>query len=253
MRVFFFFDETVFYHPQMLETLLRDSRHEWVGLGLSPHDRLGEYFWRNAAQIGYLAGAKLIYRKYSALLKDKLRFSATPLTLQAVARKYNLSYSIVPEVNDKTYIKYLKSLDIDVIVSSGLQIFKPPLLSLPKIACINRHSALLPAHGGMLPVFQAIAAGDRETGVSIHIMDDTIDTGPVIIQRAISIPKYPVLSDIYEECFVMSAELILQALEILENSLPFQLLPDPDRQPSYHSYPSAEDWLKFKKRNGRFA
>ena len=54
-------------------------------------------------------------------------------------------------------------------------------------AVINVHPSLLPALPGLRPVEEALAAGLPETGVSVHFVDDGIDTGPVILQEAIAI------------------------------------------------------------------
>ena len=63
----------------------------------------------------------------------------------------------------------------NIIISSNSLIFKKELLSIPKICTINRHSALLPSYGGLLPVFQSFIHGEKFTGVSIHYMNNKIE------------------------------------------------------------------------------
>jgi methionyl-tRNA formyltransferase len=254
MRVYFILDDTVFYHPQMLDAILSSVHYEWCGVALvKAKHSLDGYFLKHAFDIGFVPGAKLCVRKYKALIMDKLKASREPLTVKAAAQKHNIDYVFCRDIHSADFLDYLQTLNIDVIVSSNPQIFGKKLLAIPKIACINQHSALLPAHGGILPVFQAIAAGDAFTGVTIHKMDKTIDTGTIITQKAIPIPEKPVLSDLYKECFELSAELILQALEILGKDLPFITLAEPARKQSYHSFPNKDDWARFKKRKGIFA
>jgi phosphoribosylglycinamide formyltransferase-1 len=54
-------------------------------------------------------------------------------------------------------------------------------------AVINVHPSLLPAFPGLRPVEEALAAGLSETGVTVHFVDDGVDTGPVILQEAVPI------------------------------------------------------------------
>lgn len=232
---------------------MRAGGHEYVGLGLSQQDPLERYSMRHVFDIGLLSAFKLLCIKYSLLIRDALKISSQPLTLKSVAKKYCLDCRVVPDVNSPAFHKILQELRVDVLVSSNGQIFKSEILSIPGLVCINRHTSPLPAHGGILPVFQGIAAGDEYTGVTAHLMDRAIDTGQIIVQRLFRIPQPPVLTDIYEACFKLSAEVIVEALDILERGLPFKPLAVPERNPSYHSFPTASDWKKFKANGGRFA
>jgi methionyl-tRNA formyltransferase len=204
--------------------------------------------------IGLKSAFKLIIKKYYLYLYSKLLtpFTKKTVTLCDVLKKYKVPYVYETNVNSKVFLSYLKKLEPDVIVSSNSQIFKRELLELPKIACINRHSALLPSYGGILPVFQAVAHGEKEVGVSIHHMVEGIDEGRVITQRVIPIDKGEILSDIYKRCFDISAELILEALDIIKNNDGITV-DTSSRVKSYNSYPTKEDWKMFKKNAGRFA
>ena len=86
-------------------------------------------------------------------------------------------------------IAELDSFEPDVIVVAAFgQILPKPILELPKFGCLNIHPSLLPRHRGVAPVAAAILAGDSFTGVSIMLMDEGLDTGPVVsmAQAAIS-------------------------------------------------------------------
>lgn len=69
--------------------------------------------------------------------------------------------------------------DVLVVVAYGL-ILPAEVLRVPRHGCINVHASLLPRWRGAAPVERAIMAGDRETGVSIMLMDEGLDTGPVL-------------------------------------------------------------------------
>ncbi len=73
--------------------------------------------------------------------------------------------------------------DIMVVVAYGL-LLPQAVLDIPRLGCINVHASLLPRWRGAAPVERAIAAGDRETGVTIMQMDAGLDTGPMLCRRA---------------------------------------------------------------------
>lgn len=77
---------------------------------------------------------------------------------------------------------------IDVIVSAGyMRILGPPVLERWRDRWLNVHPALLPAFPGTHAVADALAAGAKVTGVTVHLVDAGVDTGPVVLQEAIAI------------------------------------------------------------------
>jgi methionyl-tRNA formyltransferase len=254
VKVYFILDDTVFYHPLMLDVVLTRGNYEWIGVALSRRNYLEEYVRRHILDIGLTSAFNLIVRKNYLRLYAKLvtPFTKRTVTLCDVLTKHKVPYIYESNVNGKKFLSYLRKLEPDIIVSSNSQIFKKELLALPKIACINRHSALLPSYGGILPVFQAVAHGEKEVGVSVHYMVEGIDEGRVIVQEAIPIEKGESLSDIYKRCFNVSAKLIVEALDILENNKKITV-DTTSRVKSYYSFPMKEHWKMFKKNSGRFA
>lgn len=82
----------------------------------------------------------------------------------------------------------LASLHPDVIVVAAFgQILRPAVLALPPHGCINVHASLLPRWRGAAPVQAAILAGDQVTGSTIMLMDEGMDTGPVLSQAALAV------------------------------------------------------------------
>jgi methionyl-tRNA formyltransferase len=73
--------------------------------------------------------------------------------------------------------------DLIVVVAYG-QILPKSVLELPRLGCINVHTSLLPRWRGAAPIQYAILHGDRETGVTTMQMDEQMDTGDIILQRA---------------------------------------------------------------------
>ncbi len=102
-----------------------------------------------------------------------------------------------------------------VAVAFG-RIIGPELLRTAPGGVLNVHPSLLPRHRGAAPVQGAILAGDSETGVTIMQMDEGLDTGPILTQRATSIGPNETAQDLEARLAVAGADLLVETLERLE-------------------------------------
>jgi len=109
--------------------------------------------------------------------------------------------------------------DLAVVVAYGL-ILPQPILDAPKNGCLNIHASLLPRWRGAAPIHRAIMAGDGETGVCIMRMEAGLDTGPVLLCKAIPISPEDTTGSLHDRLSQMGARLIVQALERLEDLKP---------------------------------
>lgn len=104
------------------------------------------------------------------------------------------------------------SADLIVVAAFGL-ILPGQLLALPPHGCLNVHGSMLPRHRGAAPITAAILAGDQEAGISIMLMDEWVDTGPVL--RAASLPVQP-----DDTTGTLSARLAELGAELLTATIP---------------------------------
>ncbi len=102
--------------------------------------------------------------------------------------------------------------DAAVVVAYGL-ILPQPVLDAPRLGCINIHASLLPRWRGAAPIQRAILAGDRETGVTIMRMDAGLDTGPMLLHRAVHLDQGETAGTLHDKLMVLGAHLIVVALE----------------------------------------
>ena len=70
---------------------------------------------------------------------------------------------------------------------AGNQIFRAALLEVAHKGCLNVHSALLPRYRGLMPTFWVLKNGEKETGVSVFLVDKGIDSGPIVVQKRVPI------------------------------------------------------------------
>lgn len=105
-----------------------------------------------------------------------------------------------------------RSPDVSVVVSYG-KIIPPELLSLPRLGTVNVHYSLLPKYRGASPVQAAILAGDRETGVSIMLMDELLDHGPVLAQTRVPIGPGETAPELFVKLNAVALPLLFETLE----------------------------------------
>jgi methionyl-tRNA formyltransferase len=104
------------------------------------------------------------------------------------------------------------NLDAAVVAAYGL-ILPQAVLDAPRLGCLNVHASLLPRWRGAAPIQRAILAGDTETGVSIMRMEAGLDTGPVLLERAVPIGPEDTARDLHDRLAALGAILIVEALE----------------------------------------
>ncbi len=106
-----------------------------------------------------------------------------------------------------------------VVLAGYMQIVSPEFLAAFPSAVINVHPALLPAFPGLDAVGQAIAYGVKVFGVTVHFVDEGVDTGPVILQRAIELPEARDEDDVLEHLHAIEHQLLPQAVRLIAGGL----------------------------------
>ena len=97
------------------------------------------------------------------------------------------------------------------------QILPRAVLQIPRLACLNLHASLLPRWRGAAPIQAAIAAGDRETGITVMYMDEGLDTGDILLERKIEIAPEETGGSLHDRLAEISPEPLAVALRLLEN------------------------------------
>jgi methionyl-tRNA formyltransferase len=119
-------------------------------------------------------------------------------------------------IKDRQAIEEIRSLKPDVIVVMAYgQILPGDVLEIPKIACLNLHASLLPRWRGAAPIQAAIAAGDRETGITGMYVDQGLDTGDILLQRAIDIVPADTGGSLHDRLSKIAPEALFESLELL--------------------------------------
>jgi phosphoribosylglycinamide formyltransferase-1 len=107
----------------------------------------------------------------------------------------------------------------DLVVCAGfMRILPPRVVAALSPQLINTHPALLPAFPGAHAVRDALAAGVAQTGVTVHIVDEGVDTGPVIVQEAVAIEPGDTETELHERIKTIERRLLTQAVLDIANS-----------------------------------
>ena len=113
-------------------------------------------------------------------------------------------------------IEQIRALQPDVIVVMAYgQILPRAILEIPEIACLNLHASLLPRWRGAAPIQAAIAAGDRETGISVMYMDEGLDTGEILLERKTEIAPNETGGSLHDRLAEIAPDALLEALQLL--------------------------------------
>lgn len=114
-------------------------------------------------------------------------------------------------------VEELKKYEAEVYVVAAFgQILSSQILHMPKYGCLNIHASLLPKYRGAAPIPWAILNGDKETGVTIMQMDEGVDTGDMLLQRAIPIEAQDTADSLHDKLMELGAGLIVESLQLLE-------------------------------------
>jgi methionyl-tRNA formyltransferase len=105
--------------------------------------------------------------------------------------------------------------DAILVVAYG-RIIPQWMLDLPRLGNINLHGSLLPKYRGAAPIQWAIANGERETGVTTMRLDAGLDTGDVLLERAVPVPEDATAAAMYPVLAAIGAELMVETLRGLE-------------------------------------
>ena len=109
--------------------------------------------------------------------------------------------------------RHIADLAPDAIIVAAYGLFLPEdTLAVPGLGCLNIHPSLLPRHRGPSPVATAILEGDRTTGVTIILLDEDMDTGPILAQRQTPIAPDETCDNLTDRLFDIGANLLTATL-----------------------------------------
>jgi methionyl-tRNA formyltransferase len=145
----------------------------------------------------------------------------TPPPVKQRALEHNLTVYQPAKIKTDEAQELFASYQADaaVVVAYG-RILPPSFLRATRYGCINVHFSLLPKYRGAAPVNWAIISGESETGVTTMLMDEGLDTGPVLMQRATKIGERETAPELLARLAALGADLLGETLRRLTEIVP---------------------------------
>lgn len=120
------------------------------------------------------------------------------------------------DARDAAMAAWVEQRDADLVVLAGyMQLLSPAFVARFRGRIVNVHPALLPAFPGLDAIGQALAAGVETTGVTVHFVDEGVDTGPPIVQREVAVPPDRDRERLEEAIHAVEHELYPEAIRMI--------------------------------------
>lgn len=254
MRVLIITEEDEFYIPLSILHILKNSKHEIVGVVCAGNPiSLGKF--KIALKFFKAFGFVPILSHASRLIKAKfldifpwLNLTGKYYSVKRVCHEYDVPYLYCENLNSKKFLQHCHKLNIALIASvSPTQIFKEDLINLPKHGCINIHTAKLPKYRGLYPTYWAMAHGEKTLGISIHYIEKGIDTGKIILNDEVEIIPATTMDHMLTVTKLRGAELLLKAIDSISSG---EVRAEyAHGKGSYFSFPTRQSYKDFKNFN----
>lgn len=139
-----------------------------------------------------------------------------PSPIKEAALKLHLKIFQPEKIGSAASLAQLKYFKPDLIVVAAYgQILTKDVLDLPKFGCLNIHASLLPKYRGASPIQAAIAAGDKQSGVTIMWMDEGLDTGDILLQETTTLLRRETAETLHNRLAKLGAEGLMKALPLI--------------------------------------
>ena len=120
------------------------------------------------------------------------------------------------EARDAAIADWLEGLGTELVVLAGyMQLLSGTFIRRFPNRIVNVHPALLPAFPGLDAVGQAVAHGVRVTGVTVHFVDEGVDTGPILLQEAVELTYTRPMEAVMAEIHAVEHRLLPRAIELI--------------------------------------
>ena len=146
-----------------------------------------------------------------------LRTKLNPI--HEISNDYNLPVKTPQNFKSFDIIEEIKNLKPDFIIVVAYGIILPKtVLDIPNFFCLNGHASDLPRWRGAAPIQRAIEAGDKTTAACAMIMEETLDTGPVIAKKKINILNKDNASSLHDKLSKLTANVLIESMDkIIQN------------------------------------
>ena len=172
--------------------------------------------WREHRLIGIVTQPDKPVGRDQKLAPPPVKAASQQLNVAPPTSESGLEVFQPTRIRAREAIDAIRIMNPDVIVVMAYgQILPREVLEIPKIACLNLHASILPRWRGAAPIQAAIAAGDRETGITVMYMDEGLDTGDILLERKIEIAPTETGGSLHDRLAEIAPESLREAILLL--------------------------------------
>ena len=176
--------------------------------------------------IGYFADGPWSYAAFNKLINDSnieiqficFRYDTEDETLKKYAKKHDIDYLKHKNINSDDFHATIEKYNCDLFVSMSFnQIFKTKTINLAKYKAINCHAGKLPFYRGRNVLNWVLINDEKEFGITVHYIDDGIDTGDIILQKTYRITDKDSYKTLLERAYEGCANILYEAILMFLN------------------------------------
>lgn len=176
-------------------------------------------------KIGYFADGPWSHLAFERLIQDETisiefivpRSDTSDQTLKNFSEKYNIDYLYPVKINTPEFIEKAKSYNCDLFVSMSFnQIFRAAIIDVPELGVINCHAGKLPFYRGRNILNWALINDEKSFGITVHYVDEGIDTGDIIKQYDYPISETDDYNSLLEIAYVECAQILYDAIKDIQ-------------------------------------
>jgi folate-dependent phosphoribosylglycinamide formyltransferase PurN len=260
MKIIICTPEEHFHTPLILRALGQWKTAHEITVFTTPKLGSKDSFWLNIKrwikQSGFdyifsLAFMKLLYRGLGFIERSirTIPFAQRQyLTVPEVIKQFNYKWHRVQDINTPATIDLFKALQPDIILVLFFnQIIKAPLLTLPRLGCINLHPSYLPVYRGVSPCFWVLVNNENTTGISLHYLEAGIDSGAILGRAKTPIQPTDTFFSLYRRCALLGIPLLNAFLDKLSSGQLPAAIPQDTTQSSYYGSITPAAVRRFRK------
>ncbi|GAB3458592.1 methionyl-tRNA formyltransferase [Actinophytocola sediminis] len=147
---------------------------------------------------------------------------------------------------DEDVVRAVKDAEPDIIVANNWRTWIPPhIFDLPRFGTLNVHDSLLPAYAGFAPVIWALINGEAEVGVTAHLMNETLDAGDIVLQRAVPVGPTDTATDLFHRTVDLIGPIVVDALAMIAAGRRDFVTQDASRASFFHKRSIEDSRLDF--------
>lgn len=177
-------------------------------------------------KIGYFGDGPWAHESFKKLIKDRsikiefvtVRFDNRDPKLISLAEENSIPVELSQNINSDEFLDRITKYNVDLFVSMSFnQIFKTRTINHPPLRTINCHAGKLPYYRGRNILNWALINDEKEFGITVHYVDEGIDTGDIILQRIFPITDKDDYSTLLKTAYIGCADVLYDAVKLIQN------------------------------------